>query len=89
MAKHQCPNRFAGEGNNGGSFVTIDETGRDGVVRLRVGNHCVITIDQEISVVALAQILTGAKDIGFAKMMKEGFSGWDYHDPVPTWAEPY
>lgn len=90
MAKHQCPNRFSGEGNNGGSFVSIDETGRDGVVRLRVGNHCVITIDQEIGVVALAQILTSAKDQGFEKLLKLGFGEWGYSDtPLPKWVGPY
>jgi hypothetical protein len=89
MARHICPNRFSGEGNNGGSFVTIDETGTDGVVRLRVGCHCVITVDQDISVVALAQILTTAKDEGFEGMMKRGFSAFEYHEGIPNWALPF
>ncbi|MFT4056884.1 MAG: hypothetical protein QM681_20430 [Novosphingobium sp.] len=90
MAKHQCANRFSGEGNNGGSFVTISETDRDDVVRLRVGNHCVITIDQEIGVVALAQILTSAKDQGFEAILKAGFGQWGYGDQsLPTWVGPY
>jgi hypothetical protein len=89
MAKHTCINRYSGEGNNGGSFITIDETNRDDVIRLRVGNHCAITIDQEISVVALAQILTSAKDIGFEKMLNEGFKAWGYEDNIPDWARPF
>lgn len=89
MAKHVCPNRFSAEGNNGGSFITLDDTGKDGVVRLRVGNHCVITVDQEISVVALAQVLTSAKDRGFAAIMKEAVPEWGYGDAIPQWMEPF
>lgn len=88
MGRHVCPNRFSAEGNNGGSFVTLDETGKDGVVRLRVGNHCVQTVDQEISVVALAQVLTWAKDRGFRNIMKDAIPEWGY-DEVPEWAEPF
>ena len=84
MARHTCPNRFSADGNNGGSFVTLDETGRDGVVRLRVGNHCVITVDQEISVVALAQVLTFAKDRGFKEILTEAFPEWGY-EGIPDW----
>lgn len=89
MAKHQCQNRFSGEGNNGGSFVTIDPTDREDVVKLRVGNHCVITIDQEIGIVALAQILTFAKDKGFDGILKAEFYKWGYYEGIPAWVGPF
>ena len=88
MAKHVCTNRFYGEGNNGGSFVDFSETDNPGTVRMRIGNHCVITIDQEISAVALAHILTAAKDEGFAAVLKRTAPEWDYSE-IPSWFHPF
>lgn len=88
MARHICPNRFSAEGNKGGSFITLDETGREGIVRLRVGNHCVVTIDQEIGVVALAQILTAAKDHGFRAIIEKAIPEWGY-EGTPEWVGPF
>lgn len=59
------------EGNNGGSYVRIEELEADGMVRLEVGETCVVTIDQEISVCALAAVLTWAKDLGFEEVLRE------------------
>jgi hypothetical protein len=57
------------EGNNGGSYVTITELKTKGMVHLEVGETCVHTVDQNISVSALAAILTWAKDEGFQKIV--------------------
>ena len=72
------------EGNNGGSYVRIEEV-REGVVELSVGETCVTTVKQEISVVALAGILTRARDIGFRKMLQE----LDWSPEVLKLAEPF
>jgi hypothetical protein len=47
------------------------------MVHLQVGETCIRTIDQQISVVALAAILTAAKDRGFQTVVDEyiGYSG--------------
>lgn len=58
------------EGNNGGSYVRVTEV-REGMVRLEVGETCVVTVDQEISVAALAAILTHARDRGFQAVLDE------------------
>jgi hypothetical protein len=50
------------EGNKGASFVFIGETEKEGVVRLRVGHDCIITVDCLISVVELAEWLTSASN---------------------------
>lgn len=69
------PDTLTVEGNNGGSFVTLDKGGMPpGMVRLKVGETCVYTVDQEISVVALAAILTWCKDRGFQKIVDEYYA---------------
>lgn len=74
------------EGNKGGSFISIDPTERDDVVRLRVGHDCVHRIDTKISVFALAAILAHAKDIGFRKMIEDEYS---YQSgKIPDWCGP-
>ena len=72
---HVCPNRCHVEGNNGGSFVSIDETDREGIIRLQVGETCVMAVDQEISVVGLAAILAWANKEGFEKIAQEYWRG--------------
>lgn len=59
------------EGNKGGDYVQITETDREGVVHLEVGQCCVVTIDEEVSVMTLASILTIAKDKGFEAVLRE------------------
>lgn len=69
--KHTCPNRVSVQGNNGGSYVELSDE-RDlpnGMAYLEVGETCVRTVAQPISVVALAMILTWAKDYGFQKIV--------------------
>ncbi len=73
------------EGNNGGSFVSIDPTDSEGVIRLRVGHDCVIRIDTEISVFALAAILGRARDIGFRKMIEDEYAD---QGGIPEWCGP-
>jgi hypothetical protein len=68
---------FEVEGNNGGSYVLLTRSETPGMVHLQVGETCIRTIDQQISVVALAAILTAAKDRGFQTVVDEyiGYSG--------------
>lgn len=58
------------EGNRGGSYITLTETSI-GMVRLEVGETCVITVNQEISVAGLAAVLTYCKDRGFQQIIDE------------------
>lgn len=81
--RNQPPEFIEVQGNNGGSFVAIARTERDGVVHLNVGHDCVIRIDQEITAAALAAILAHAKDIGFQKML-EGEYAYQ-NGEVPEW----
>lgn len=59
------------QGGNGGSYVRIEEAANEGMIHLQVGETCVITVNQFISVRALAVILTRAKDVGFEKLIDE------------------
>lgn len=75
-------NRCIVEGNNGGSFIELsdardtDYKPREGMVHLKVGETCIHTIDQDISVCALAAILTWCKDQGFQNILEKYF-GYD------------
>lgn len=93
MVKHACPNACFAEGNNGGSYVTMRDDGREGFVFLEVGETCVRTVKMEISVVALAAILTWAKNHGLEKILDEYWPdrkpGWAIdHDPIVFLREP-
>lgn len=57
-------------GNNGGSYVRLTEVGR-GMAEIEVGETCVVTVNQKISVSALAAILTSAKDKGFQSILDD------------------
>lgn len=46
------------EGNKGGSYVRLMKASAEGMVHLEVGESCVVTVQQEISVAALAIVLT-------------------------------
>ena len=65
------PRSLEVEGNRGGSFVTLIEESREGMVRLEVGESCVVTVQESISVAALAIILTAAKDRGLQKVVDD------------------
>lgn len=72
----QSPDWFEAEGNRGGSIVRLEKvyekdfkTVKEGMVRLTVGETCVYTVKQEVSVAGLAVVLTYAKDQGFQKMI--------------------
>lgn len=67
------PDEFEVEGNNGGSYVRITSLGK-GMCRIAVGETCVTTINMDMSVSALAAILTWANDRGFQKILDE-YSG--------------
>ncbi len=74
MKKPKAPDFYASlevEGNNGGSYVRIEREDNSGDVFLEVGESCVRTVSQKISVVALAGFVTRAKDIGFRKMLED------------------
>lgn len=57
------------EGNKGGSYVRLRRSDTEGMVHLEVGETCVHTVNQEISVVALAAILTAARNEGFQEVV--------------------
>lgn len=57
MAKHQCPNRFHGEGARGGCYVEIQPGETDDMARLEVGWSCVIVHRQEIPITWLSEII--------------------------------
>lgn len=87
MGRHICPQVASVEGNNGGSYVTLRDDGREGFAYLEVGETCVRMVQAEISVVALAAILTWAKDYGFEKILNEYWPdrepGWGIdQDPI-------
>lgn len=62
------------QGNRGGSYIRITPIA-EGMVHLEVGETCVVTVQQDISVAALAAILTFASDRGFQKIVDEYLSG--------------
>lgn len=61
---------FQAEGNNGGSYVRLTEIG-EGMLHLEVGETCIRTIDQQISVTGLACILSRAKELGLEAMLND------------------
>lgn len=66
------PDRFMVEGNRGGSYILLStENMPEGMVHLEVGETCIHTVDMDISVAALAIVLTVAKDTGFQKIVDE------------------
>ncbi len=77
------PKRICVEGNNGGSFVEITETDMEGVIRLRVGHDCVISIDREVSVFNLAATLDQVGRKSFEGPVSEMYAG-----EIPDWAGP-
>ena len=50
------------EGNNGGSFIRLEHSPKDGFCFLSVGHDCVHRVDREIKVVELAELLSNALD---------------------------
>ena len=54
------PDRLYVEGNRGGSFVAIETTNIEGLVRLEVGSQCTVVIDRTVKVVDLAELLDKA-----------------------------
>lgn len=74
----RSPDWFEADGNRGGSFVRLSKVWNDdfraakeGMVRLEVGETCIVTVQQDISVAGLAAILTRCKDVGFQKIVDE------------------
>lgn len=54
---HICPNRFSGEGANGGCFFTVGPSDRQGIALLTVGWSCCVVHDDEIPVTWLAEVI--------------------------------
>jgi len=79
------PKSIVIEGNNGGSYISIEETEKPEIIRLTVGHDCVHTFrDVEIGVFALCAILSQAWDKpGFAAMFNEHYAG-----SPPSWGGP-
>lgn len=59
MAKHVCPNRFAGEEAKGGRYVEIDApfSDREGFAHLNVGWSCVVVHDKEIPISWISEVI--------------------------------
>lgn len=57
MAKHVCPNQYAGEGARGGCYFEISPSAREGVAFLDVGWSCVRVHDGEIPVSWLSEVI--------------------------------
>ena len=63
MAKHQCPNRFGGDGAHGGSFFEIDSPNYEhGTANVRVGHSCVIVHDAQIPITWIAELFAIATE---------------------------
>ena len=62
MAKHTCPNRFAGEGADGGCFFEIEPGAKPQTASLKVGYSCVIVHDKDIPITWLAALVAIARD---------------------------
>ncbi|PWC57828.1 hypothetical protein TSH7_25120 [Azospirillum sp. TSH7] len=67
--KHQCPNRYAGDGDNGGCYFEIDYI-REGIAYLDVGHSCAIVHRKEIPVTWLAEL------VSIATAHKGGIAGF-------------
>lgn len=79
MARHQCPNRYAGEGAKGGCYFEIEIEEKEGIARLDVGWSCVVVYRDEIPVSWLSEVLAiaaGHKD-GIAGFLAENRYGGD------------
>lgn len=79
MAKHQCPNRYAGDDAKGGCFFEIERGEKEGTARLDVGWSCVVVHRDEIPVSWLSEVLaiaTGHKG-GIAGFLAENRYGGD------------
>ena len=70
MLKHRWKNQFIGEGANGGCFVEIESTQKEGIAHLRVGWSCVMVHDAEIPITWLSEV------IAIAKAHPEGIAGY-------------
>jgi hypothetical protein len=59
MAKHVCPNRFAGEGARGGCYFEIEPAygQKEDVVSLNVGWSCVVVHSSDVPVTWLSEIV--------------------------------
>lgn len=68
--KHNCPNRFQGDGARGGCFVEIEATEREGIANLQVGWSCVVVHRQDIPISWLSEI------IAIATAHKGGVAGY-------------
>lgn len=75
MVRH--PDSLEIEGNNGGHFIRIERTKEYGMCRIEVGSECVVTVQDETSVTALAHAM--------ASLYREYKSTWN---PWPLDKDP-
>jgi len=57
MAKHVCPNRYAGDGARGACYFEVEAGEKEGFARLGVGWSCVVVHDNEIPVTWLSEVI--------------------------------
>jgi hypothetical protein len=57
MPKHQCANRFQGEGAKGACLVEIEPGASEGMAHLVVGWSCVYVHQQDIPISWLSEII--------------------------------
>jgi hypothetical protein len=89
MAKHICPNRYAGEGARGGCFFEIEAGETEGMARLDVGWSCVVVHRDEVPVTWLSELIAIATGHpgGIAKFLADHNYGGGYAldcDPPPS-----
>lgn len=80
MAKHTCPNRYAGEGARGGCYFEVEPGESEGMAQLNVGWSCVVVHRKDIPVTWLSELVaiaTGHKS-GIAGFLAEHNYGGGY-----------
>lgn len=68
--KHKCRNTYHDEGANGGCYVRISQSDKEGIALLDVGWSCVVVHNKPIPVTWIAEI------IAIAKGHKDGIEGF-------------
>jgi len=59
---------FHVEGNNGGDYLKLKETGEEGMIHLEIGHCCVITFKGEVPVEVLTSMLSQIFDSGVLQL---------------------
>lgn len=80
MAKHVCPNRYAGDGARGGCYFEIEPSETEERAILRAGWSCVVVHDGEIPITWLSELIAIATghERGIAGFLAEHNYGGGY-----------